>query len=119
MTDRKTEVVYIGGKMRGLPDYGRHHFMDAEEELKHKGYIVLNPASLPIGMPDEKYMPICLAMLEAADYLYLLDGWKDSTGAQAEYAYALCQRKSVMFEGYDGVVVRRTPCGNTSKNTGV
>lgn len=99
--DERKPIIYIAGKMRGLPDYGRPRFYEAAAMLESKGYIVLNPAALPVGMPDEKYMPICLSMLEAADSIYMLDGWLTSSGANVELAYALLQNKDVLFEGYD------------------
>lgn len=94
-------IVYIAGKMTGLPDLGRAAFMAAEEHIANLGHIVLNPARLPEGMPKERYMPICLAMLEQADAIFLLDGWEDSDGANIELAYANYQDKAVwgMEEG--------------------
>lgn len=91
-------VIYISGKMRGLEDYGRAHFEAAENMLTSLGFIVLNPAKLPIGMADHKYMPICTAMLEAADCILLLNNWADSKGATAEYHYAICQGKAIIYE---------------------
>lgn len=96
--DRKHGIVYIAGKMRGLKDYGRQHFNDAARRLELAGFIVLNPTAIPIGMPNEKYMPICLSMLEAADFIYMLDNWEESEGANIEYRYARCQGKRVLFE---------------------
>ena len=96
--DRGSGIVYIAGKMRGLKDYGRQHFNNAAKRLELAGFIVLNPATVPIGMPNEKYMPICLSMLEAANFIYMLDNWEESEGANVEYKYALCQGKQVLFE---------------------
>ena len=89
-------IVYIAGKMTGLPDKGRSAFMKAEEVLSGKGYIVLNPSVLPDGMEPDQYMPICMAMLEQADAIVLLDGWEDSMGASLEHAYAAYQGKTVL-----------------------
>ena len=91
-------IIYISGKMRGLPDKGKSHFAAAERSLRDRGYIVLNPSQLPDGMPDDTYMPICLAMLEAADSIYMLCGWEDSVGATSELAYAKCQNKTILYE---------------------
>lgn len=92
----RPEIVYIAGPMRGLPDLGRAIFNQAEERLKARGYLVLNPARLPVGMPQERYMPICLAMLEAADTVCTLPGWQHSQGARLELDYACMQGKNVM-----------------------
>lgn len=91
-------VLYIAGKMSNLPDLGKERFRAAAERLRAKGYVVLNPAELPDGMPVVRYMPICLAMLQAADAIYLLGNWKDSTGARLELQYARYQGKDIMFE---------------------
>lgn len=92
------KVIYIAGPMSGLPDLGRKHFREAEKRLKEAGYIVLNPAILPKGMEKDRYMPICLAMLEAADAVYMLQGWRSSAGAQMERAYAQYQGKEIWEE---------------------
>ena len=89
-------IIYIAGPMRGLPDLGRANFNRAEELLKKEGWIVLNPARLPVGMPDGAYMPICLAMLEQADTICTLEGWKHSQGACLEMEYAAMQGKDVI-----------------------
>lgn len=87
-------VVYIAGKMHGLPDCGRAKFDEAASTLREKGYVVLNPAELPTGLAPDKYMPICLAMIDAADAIYTLDNWLDSKGAQIEVRYARYQGKA-------------------------
>lgn len=91
-------VFYIAGKMNGLPDYGRSHFEEAAERLRAEGYTVLNPAELPVGLSPEKYMPICVAMIEAADALYMLTGWERSPGAHIELRYARYQGKAIVYE---------------------
>lgn len=91
-------IVFISGKMRGLAGLGRARFNTAEQWLIGRGHTVLNPAKLPVGMPEEKYMPICLAMLEAADAIYMLDNWTSSEGANVEHAYAKLQGKQILYE---------------------
>lgn len=86
------KVIYIAGPMTGKENYNRATFNYAESSLSAEGYIVLNPARLPIGMPDKSYLPICMAMLEQADMVYCLEGWKESEGARAEIAYAIRQK---------------------------
>lgn len=94
---KPTIIIYIAGKMTGLPDLGREKFNAAEKWLRELGYNVLNPACLPVGLPSKCYMPICLAMLEQADGILLLDGWEDSPGAQIEKAYADYQGKDIFY----------------------
>jgi len=91
-------IVYIAGKMTGLEDLGRAAFRKAQRELEKAGHVVLNPAVLPDGLAPDAYMPICMAMLNAAEAIYLLDNWEDSQGAQIEEAYAKYQHKLVMTE---------------------
>ena len=91
-------VVYIAGPMTGVESYNREAFKAAEKKLKRQGHDVLNPAMLPIGMPDERYMPICIAMVEAADAVYALSGWQKSGGASVEVLYATRQGKVIMEE---------------------
>jgi len=90
------EVVYIAGRIAGDRDYKRK-FRAAEKTLKGRGYIVINPAKLPQGLKPEAYMPICLAMVEAADILCLIgDDWHKSRGAMTELRFAEYQNKKVI-----------------------
>lgn len=91
-------IIYVAGKMRGLPDLGRSAFYSAEKRLNEMGHIALNPARLPVGMQDSKYMPICLAMLDAADIVLMLEGWENSAGAKVEHSYAKLQGKKIVYE---------------------
>lgn len=96
--DKCYGVVYIAGKMSNLPDLGRAKFAEAAKELREYGFSVLNPAELPDGMPVIRYMPICLAMVDAADTVYALNNWKDSNGARIEINYARYQGKNLVFQ---------------------
>lgn len=98
---RKT-IIYIAGPMTGLKSANRPVFAEAAETLRSMGYVVLNPAVLPTGMPRERYMPICLAMLEQADIICMLPGWDTSRGAQLEIRYAKYQDKAVC--GYNWLI---------------
>lgn len=92
-------VVYIAGKMNGLPDKGKNNFAEAEAMLKEMGFTVLNPACLPDGLPGDRYMPTCLTMVDTADILVLLPDWIYSPGAMLEKAFAEYQGKMVFELG--------------------
>ena len=96
-------TIYIAGQMAGLPRLGRNLFTRAENRLRGQGHVVLNPASLPVGLAPTAYMPICLAMIDAADAVYLLSNWRRSAGAQLEAAYARYQKKPLyQFDTHTG-----------------
>ncbi|MBU5331428.1 DUF4406 domain-containing protein [Anaerocolumna aminovalerica] len=90
--------IYIAGPITGIFNY-REKFMAAEEELIKRGHIVLNPSFLPDGLKN--YMPICKAMIDQADALYMLKNYQASTGAMEEYRYARKHRKKIFFEEHD------------------
>ncbi|HHG9066570.1 TPA: DUF4406 domain-containing protein [Citrobacter freundii] len=68
-----TRKVYIAGPMTNRPRFNRPAFFDAAVRLKEAGDIPLNTAVLPDG-------------LSSADYM--LNSWKGSGGAVAEYHLA-------------------------------
>lgn len=80
------KVIYISGPITGRPDYMRD-FNKMETQLTINGYIALNPAHLPKGMTDDRYMRICMAMLDSADAAILLPDWQNSRGATIEAKY--------------------------------
>ena len=63
-----------------------------EEQLNFL-YAVLNPATLPDDLPADRYMPICLSMVQAADIICMLPGWSQSRGANIELDFAKYQGK--------------------------
>lgn len=91
-------IIYVAGKMSGLPDYNRPAFMKAEKALKSNGHIVINPAYHPDGLTHEQYMHICLPCIDVCDAIYLLDGWEDSRGAYREYLHAMELNKRIMWD---------------------
>ena len=89
--------VYIAGKINGLDNY-RKLFKEAEDTFIDAGYKVMNPAVLGEGFNYEVYLPICLAMLEACDTVYMLNNWEDSKGAKVELEYAKVQGKQIIYQ---------------------
>ena len=97
------KVIYIAGPMKFDPDY-KTKFDAAESYLTWKGWTVLNPAWLPEGLKPDEYMPICLAMLNAADAIVSLKGSSESDGAKLELRYAEYQGKKT-YSGIEQVPV--------------
>lgn len=80
-------VVYISGPIKGVPRYWEA-FERAEDQLRSRGFIPLNPAVLPAGLTAKAYMQTDLSMLMDAGAVYMLPGWKNSEGCNIERALA-------------------------------
>ena len=77
------KIAYISGAITEEPDY-RDRFVYAENYLEKSGYVVLNPAVLPVGMAHGKYLPINDAMISVCDEVFLIPNWEDSAGVAHE-----------------------------------
>ena len=91
-------IVYIAGKISGLPDMGKDAFDEAEKMLKAAGHQVLNPSRIGAPLPKKCYMPICMSMLAQADAIYLLENWVDSPGARLEREFAVYQGIKILTD---------------------
>lgn len=91
--------LYIAGQIKGIRNY-KERFDAAERAAKSYGWAVLNPAKLPKGLPIDSYLPICLAMVNMADAVLLLDGWEQSAGATIERLFAGYQGKRIYKQAY-------------------
>ncbi len=87
--------IYIAGPITGHLNY-KTHFATAERSLRRKGHITINPSFLPDGLKD--YMPICKAMIDQADAIYMLIGWEGSAGAKEEQIYARIKNKIIFYQ---------------------
>lgn len=90
--------IYIAGPMTGYANDNRGAFNQKAALLRQQGHCVLNPATLPAGLEQREYMDICYAMIRAANTLHMLEGWQNSTGAQAEYHCAIKLGLTITFE---------------------
>lgn len=88
--------IYISGRITRNKNYAQD-FRLAEMFLGRKGHIILNPTCLPEGLEYHEYMDIDMAMIRACDAIAMIPGWEDSSGAEAELAYARCIKKEVMY----------------------
>lgn len=94
-------VVYLAGRITGREDTYREEFKRWARRERACRRVVLNPAELPEGMPYESYMPICMAMIQAADRVLVLPGSEGSRGVAAEVAFARCIGKPVEYAEED------------------
>ena len=100
-------LVYIAGKMRGLPEFGFPAFHQAAAELRSLGHTVFNPAERdekqgfdPAGLTGHEDLTVLGFSLRKAlgadldwvcrfaEVVALLPGWQSSKGARAEVAVA-------------------------------
>ena len=92
--------VYLSGAITSCYETYEDTFAHKQIELEKAGNIVINPALLPKGLDSDRYMPICFAMVDACDTIYMMKGWENSKGARLERDYALYHGKDVEYECY-------------------
>lgn len=84
-------VVYLSGKISGLPDLNSPKFQKAEDRWKGWGCEVINPLKLLPQDPIrkwEEYMRNDIKYLVEADKVAVLDDWQQSRGAVIEVRLA-------------------------------
>ena len=81
-------VVYLAGPISSNLDGYQREFSIARELVRGAGYTTVDSTFLPLGLKENDYMRISLAVLEAADTVVALKGLSKSQGAQIEWAYA-------------------------------
>ena len=90
--------VFISGPITGTTDY-KERFAKAEEQLKAKGFVVINPVKVTESLPEDtdwsEYMDITMPLLKMCQAIYQLDGWRASYGAFIEYIWA--SKRNLIF----------------------
>ncbi len=94
--------VFISGGITGVSDY-MERFRAAEEQLKRKGYKVINPTVVSKYLLDadadwNDFMVVTQAFLDICDSIYMLCGWEQSAGAALEHKRALETKKEIIYE---------------------
>lgn len=86
----KLHRIYLSGPITGVPDY-QGRFEKAAEEINRAlgdSWVIMNPAVLPEGLTTAEYMIVDLQLVKAADFIIMLPGWTESTGAKLEKLFA-------------------------------
>jgi hypothetical protein len=91
LTKNNKPVIYIAGKVTGLPEHEvATKFDKAQKALEERGFKVLNPCQFISNDTDWRLaMRFATSLLNMADYIYLLNDWKESEGAIWEYNQAV------------------------------
>lgn len=101
MIMEKTLLVYLSGKISGLPDLNKPKFVAAADLIKWSAQVdhsllnqdagtfvhVIIPHELPDHHHDKSwasYMRECVKAMTQCEVMYVLDDWKDSKGALCE-----------------------------------
>lgn len=94
------KIYYIAGPMTGLENFNKDAFNFMQADLEEQGHVVLNPAILPVGLKPAQYLDICIPMLRCCTHIVMLEGWKDSKGANIERLIALYNPEMIIEYAY-------------------
>src|SRR6056297_1520146 len=119
---RYCKSIYIAGPMRGKPFFNFPAFDAAHDKMEDGGWSAISPADMDrdygfdaldmdsdsdwndmslVPFTKEECMERDLEAVKNADAIYMLKGWQDSTGAQAEYWCAKWLGKEIYYEEHD------------------
>lgn len=100
------KTIYISGKITGTDDY-KDRFLKAEQELRSRGFNVLNPVKagkwleryLAPEVPTWiQYMKQAIKSMMSADSVYMMKGYKESKGARLELFLAKILQYEIIYE---------------------
>ncbi len=92
--------IYISGKISGIENQATELFKNAENELKEKGFEVINPMALNHNHDKSwhSYMKEDVKALCDCNCIYMLKNWTDSKGAIIEHTIALYLGLNVQYQ---------------------
>lgn len=91
-------------------------FSNAEEYLEKLGFDVVNPSTINSDIiPYNDLLWADLRILMSCDAIYMLDNWKNSKGAKAEYYFADAIGLEILFE--NEVITNCSNCKNCTKDS--
>lgn len=106
-------VAYVAGPISGIsPEESERRFQLATDYLLAKGYIVINPRTIKLGLNIQEmwnaYMEACRSILgrEMPSIMFLLPGWEQSKGANEERLIAFDARMSIVLLEHDPVFMK-------------
>ena len=123
MTPETKGIVYLSGPISSNLDGYQREFSIARELVRGAGYTTVDSTFLPLGLKENDYMRISLAVLEAADTVVALKDWTKSQGAMIEWAYAqqtgkrrltlaqFCEENNILNAPEDTEVGKREKAG--------
>lgn len=94
-------TFFISGPITGHADY-REEFRQAEDLCRLLGYKFITPRPLeqlvsdPDIMTHDDWMNLTFRLMDKADAVVQLRGWRESPGACMEYGYAMAMDKMIM-----------------------
>lgn len=94
--------VYVSGAMSGIPkEVYKAHFMAAEKKLRERDFKVSNPVRWVWFLrffPYKVALAFDILMMTRCDRIFLLEGWNDSNGANAERSFAVSTGMIIEYE---------------------
>jgi hypothetical protein len=91
--------LYICGRMRGLPNLGKHLFENAAIHLCNLGHDIYNPAAHPAQLADDDeagWMAIDLPKVCQADAIACLPNWREGRLTHLEIHVAKFLKKPIL-----------------------
>lgn len=92
---------YLSGQISNNPNF-MSDFEKAENTIKtfYPEAEVINPAKVGNALPElkhEEYMKISFQLIDLAEVVVMMNGWRLSCGASQEYGYAHAKGKKILF----------------------